>query len=155
MRTLASVIVVSMLAIAAPARADVGLGVFIGEPTGLDLKLGLSHRSALDLVIGWDTYRDNRDHYAHLTYLVTPFVGVGDSILVPLRLGIGGAIYDDRDFDNGTNVAVRAPLEIGLKFRRSPIEIYGEIALKLTFIDDNENNDTIDIDGGVGIRFYF
>lgn len=155
MRTLVSVLVLAMLAIAAPARADVGLGVFIGEPTGVDLKLGMSHRSALDLVIGWDTYHDNHDHYAHLTYLVTPFVGVGDSIMVPLRIGIGGALYDDGDFDNGTNFAVRAPLELGLRFKRSPIEIYGEVALKLTFIDDHDNNETVDLDGGVGIRFYF
>jgi hypothetical protein len=155
MRTLASLFVVSILAIAAPARADVGLGVFIGEPTGVDLKLGLSHKSALDLVLGWSTYHDNHDHYGHLTYLVTPFVGVGDSIMVPLRLGIGGAIYDDGNFDNGTNLAVRAPLEIGLRFRRTPIEIYGEVALKLTFFDDHDNDETVDLDGGVGIRFYF
>jgi hypothetical protein len=155
MRTLASLIVVSMVAIAAPARADVGLGVFIGEPTGLDLKLGLSQRSGLDLLVGWDTYHDNHDHYGHLTYLVTPFVGVGESIMVPLRLGIGGAIYDDGTFDNGVNVAVRMPAEIGLRFRRTPIEIYGEVALKITFIDDHDNNDTVDLDGGIGIRFYF
>jgi hypothetical protein len=155
MRTLASFVVLAMLAVAAPARADVGLGVFVGEPTGIDLKLGLSQRSGLDLLIGWDTYHDNHDHYGHLTYLVTPFVGVGDSITVPLRLGIGGAIYDDGDFNNGTNVAVRLPAEIGLRFRRTPIEIYGEIALKITFIDENNNNDTVDLDGGMGIRFYF
>lgn len=152
MRILALLVV---LVIAAPARADVGLGVFVGEPTGVDLKLGLSHRSGLDLVLGWDTYHDNHDHYGHLTYLVTPFVGVGESISVPLRLGIGGAIYDDGDFDRGTNVAVRVPLQIGLRFRRSPIEIYGEVALKLTFIDENDNNDTVDLDGGIGLRFYF
>lgn len=144
-----------MLAIAAPARADVGLGVFVGEPTGIDLKLGLSSRSGLDLLIGWDTYHDNHDHYGHLTYLITPFVGVGDAILVPLRLGIGGAIYDDGDFNRGTNVAVRLPAQIGLRFRRTPIEIYGEVALKITFIDENDNNDTVDLDGGMGIRFYF
>jgi len=152
MRTLALLIV---LAIATPARADVGLGLFIGEPTGLDLKLGLSPRSGLDLLFGWDTIRDGRDHYAHLTYLVTPVVGHGDSVVVPVRIGIGGAIYDDGRFDNGINVAVRAPLEIGLRFRRTPLEIYGEIALKITFIDENNNNDDFDLDGGVGIRFYF
>jgi hypothetical protein len=152
MRTLA---LLTVLAVAAPARADVGLGLFIGEPTGLDLKLGLSPRSGLDLLFGWDTYRDNRDHYGHLTYLVTPVVGHGDAVLVPVRLGIGVAVYDDGSFDNGTNVAVRAPLEIGLRFRRTPLELYGELAFKLTFVDANHNNDDLDLDGGIGIRFYF
>ncbi len=41
--------------------------LFVGEPTGLDLKLGLGFRSSLDLVLGWDTIRDGRDHYAHVT----------------------------------------------------------------------------------------
>ena len=149
------VLLVVMLGLAAPASADVGLGVFVGEPTGLDLKLGLSARGSLDMVFGWDTYRDNRDHYAHVTYLATLAVGHGESVLVPVRLGIGGAIYDDGSFDRGTNLAVRAPLQIGLRFRHAPIEIYGEVALKLTFLDDNNNDETVDIDGGIGFRVYF
>jgi len=34
---------------------------------GLDLKLGLGYRSNLDIVLGWDTYRDGRDAYGHVT----------------------------------------------------------------------------------------
>ena len=150
-----SLVLIAVVAVAVPAHADVGLGVFVGEPTGLDLKIGLSPRGGLDLVFGWDTYRDNRDHYAHVTYLATLLVGHGESVNVPLRLGIGGAIYDDGDFSNGTNLAVRAPLELCLRFRRTPIEIYGEIALKITFLDDNNNNDDIDLDGGIGFRVFF
>lgn len=152
MRKLALLIV---LAIAAPAHADVGLGLFVGEPTGLDLKIGLSPRSGLDILFGWDTYRDNRDHYGHLTYLLTPVVGHGSSVIVPVRIGIGMAIYDDGSFDNGTNVAVRVPVEIGLRFRSVPLEIYGEVALKATFIDPNNNDPDVDLDGGIGLRFYF
>ena len=140
---------------AVPAQADVGLGVFVGEPTGLDLKIGLSPRGGLDLLFGWDTYHDNRDHYAHVTYLATLLVGHGESVNVPLRLGIGGAIYDDGSFDRGTNLAVRVPLQLGLRFRSAPIELYGEVALKLTFVDEHSNNDDVDLDGGIGFRIYF
>lgn len=150
-----SLVLIAVLAVAVPAHADVGLGVFVGEPTGLDLKIGLSPRGGLDLVFGWDTFRDNRDHYAHVTYLATLLVGHGDSVNVPLRLGIGGAIYDDGTFDSGTNLAVRAPLELGLRFRRTPIEIYGEVALKITFFDDHNNRDDVDLDGGIGFRVFF
>lgn len=150
-----TLVLIGAVAVAVPAHADVGLGVFVGEPTGLDLKLGLSARSGLDLVFGWDTYRDNRDHYAHVTYLATLLVGHGESVNVPLRLGVGGAIYDDGSFNNGTNLAVRVPLQLGLRFRSAPIEIYGEVALKLTFIDANNNNDDVDLDGGIGFRIYF
>jgi hypothetical protein len=152
-------IVVALLCVASTSTAwadqGVGIGLFFGEPLGLDLKLGLGFRSNLDIVLGWDTYRDGRDAYGHVTYLATLGVARGQSVSVPFRLGIGAAVYDDGSFNNGTNFAVRAPLEIGLKFHNAPIELYGEVALMLTLIDANNNNDDVDLQGGIGFRVYF
>ena len=88
------VVLLAALAIAAaskPASAEVGVGLFVGEPTGLDLKLGLSRNTALDILFGWYSHWDDRNHidegaYAHVTYLVTPLVTTGNSVIVPLRL---------------------------------------------------------------------
>jgi hypothetical protein len=144
----------------APARADVGIGAFLGEPTGLDVKLGLAPRSSLDLLLGWYSHWRHSDFdngaYFHATYLVTPVVGHGRSVMVPLRVGIGAAIFDDGGrFNDDLNLAARFPLQVGLMFRRTPLEIYGEVALKLTVIDENNDHPTVDLDGGIGIRFYF
>ena len=148
--------VAAVAATPAPAHAAVGLGLFVGEPLGLDLKIDLARRSALDVVLGWDTIDTGRAHYGHVTYLATLFVGRGRSVLVPLRLGIGGAIYDGAGgFGDEVNLAVRAPFEVGFLFRRAPVEIYGEIALKATFLDGNNNDPDFDADGGVGFRVYF
>lgn len=154
MRTL---IVAALLMLATPttARADLGIGMFIGEPLGLDVKIDLERRQALDLVIGVTSIRDGgRDtSYGHLTYLLTPFVGRGRSVLVPLRLGIGAAVFGVTEGDVG--IAARAPLEIGFMFRRTPLEIYLEIALKVNFYDrDNADDVFVDTDGGIGLRFY-
>lgn len=154
------VIVAVLLFAAAPARADVGIGAFIGEPTGLNVKLGLDQRSSLDLVLGWYSHWRDSDFdnggYFHATYLLTPLVAHGRSVHVPLRIGIGGAIYDNSAyFNDDLNLGVRFPLQVGLMFRRTPLEIYGEIALKLTVIDEFDNHRTLDLDGGIGIRFYF
>lgn len=144
-------------AVPAPARADIGLGLFIGEPLGLDVKIDLERRQALDLLLGVASIRDGgRDYsYGHLTYLLTPLVGRGRSVLVPLRIGIGVALSGVAEGE--LNVAARAPLELALMFRRTPLELYGEIALKLTFVNSNDNADAVvlDTDGGVGLRFYF
>jgi hypothetical protein len=102
-------------------------------------------------VLGVDTLDGDAPGYGHLTYLVTPVVGRGTSVWVPLRLGIGGAIYGYRD---DLNAAVRAPLEVALHFRRTPLEIYGELAFFLTFIDAHDNHDTVDLQGGVGLRLF-
>ena len=54
------------------------------------------------------------------------------------------------------NVAARAPLGIALQLRKTPLEFYGEIAFKLVFVDDDGRDDeTFDLDGGLGFRIYF
>ena len=152
-------VMVAVLAMPArPAQADIGVGIFLGQPTGLDVKIDLQRRSALDLVFGWDDFDDDRgrDGYAHLTYLINLGTARGRSVLVPFRLGIGGVVYGGGgDFGDEINVGVRAPFEVGLRFRRTPLEIYGEVAVKLTLLDDNDNNDNVDADGGIGLRVYF
>jgi hypothetical protein len=136
---------------ATPARADVGLGLFLGDPTGLDLKVGLNNRSGLDIVLGFTRLATNSDGYGHLTYLVTPLVAQGDAVTVPLRLGIGAAVFGNR---NDLDFAVRAPFELGLRLRRTPLEFYGEIALALAFIDP-QNDLELELQGGIGFRLYF
>jgi len=142
---------IALAARATPARADFGIGLFLGDPTGLDLKIGLSNRSALDLLLGFNTFRDGRSSYGHLTYLVTPVVAHGDSVLVPVRLGIGAALYGNR---NDLDFAIRAPLEIALRLRRTPLEFYGEIALALAFFNDSNNDLRLDVQGGLGFRLF-
>lgn len=151
MRTLGLALVV-LLALSAPARAEtVGIGLFLGEPSGLDLKIALGRRSAIDIVIGQTSFRDSRTDYFHMTYLFNLFVARGRSVLVPFRIGIGGAAIGV--VDDNAHAAVRVPLEIGFRFRRTPVELYGEIAIKGVFYEDPFID--FDVDGGIGLRFYF
>lgn len=151
MRKLALALLV-LFALRAPARAEaIGIGLFLGEPSGLDIKVGLGARSAVDIVIGQSSFRDNRTDYLHLTWLLTPFVARGRSVLVPFRIGIGAAALGV--VDDNAHVAVRVPLEIGFRFRRTPLEVYGEVAIKGVFVEEDFIN--FDVDGGIGIRFYF
>ena len=136
---------------ATPARADVGLGIFLGEPTGIDLKVGLTGRSGLDLVLGFTRLSSNADGYGHVTYLLTPLVAHGDAVTVPLRVGIGAALFGTR---NDLELAIRAPLEVGFRFRRTPLELYGEVALAFVFVDP-ANELELDVQGGAGLRVYF
>jgi hypothetical protein len=152
---LAALVALATLATPTTARAEIGVGLFIGEPLGFDLKIDLARRQALDIVLGGTSYRDGERGYSygHLTYLVTPFVGRGRSVLVPLRFGIGAAVFGvlEEDF----NLAGRVPFELALLFRSVPIEIYGEIALRVTLISEYGDEPDLEADGGIGIRFYF
>jgi hypothetical protein len=151
---LAALAAAAGVAAPAPARAEVGIGVFVGEPLGLDLKLDLQRRSALDLVVGAASVRDGgRDlSYGHVTYLATLLVSRGQSVLVPVRVGIGAAVAGLVEGD--ATLAVRAPLELALRMRRAPVEIYGEITLKLVLVRERDAADFVDLDGGVGLRLY-
>ena len=140
---------------AAPARADVGLGLIVGEPTALDLKLGFDRVSALDLAFGIDRAWDAYGYYFHATYLATLAVARGNSVNVPVRLGIGGAVFwGDTHFD-GFALGVRAPIELALRFRRAPIEIYLELALMLVVVDPAPSYVYLQGQGGLGLRVYF
>jgi hypothetical protein len=144
------VLVLGLLAATGSARAEsIGLGAFLGQPTGLDIKIGLQGRSALDIVIGVNQFNDPHLSYGHIQYLALLGVARGRTVNVPFRLGVGGAVIGVTD-DN-TVFAARVPFQLGLRFRRSPVEIYGEVAFVLVFNDDTDT----DVDGGLGLRIYF
>jgi hypothetical protein len=141
-----------ILAVPTAAHADgLGIGLFVGEPLGLDLKIDLQPRSAIDIVLGATSINRGRESYGHLTYLYTLLVARGQSVRVPLRLGFGGAVYGITE-DN-TGVAARVPFELGLRFRRSPLEIYGEVTFVLQLVGPGDVQP--DVDGGIGLRLYF
>lgn len=139
-----------------PARAEVGLGIFLGEPIGLTLKVDLERRSSLEFLVGATSARQTRSNYGHLSYLVAPVIGHGRRVSIHLRLGLGVALFDDDNgFADELNVAARAPLQVGWVFRRVPLEIYAEAALKLNVIDADDDLALLDLDGGAGLRLLF
>jgi hypothetical protein len=139
-----------VLGLTGTARSEsIGIGVFLGQPTGLDIKIGLQGRSALDIVLGATRFDEPRASYGHLQYLVLLGVARGQSVNVPFRIGVGVAFAGVTE--DATAVLARLPLQLGLRFRRTPLEIYGEIAFVVQLIDDVDT----DIDGGIGLRVYF
>jgi hypothetical protein len=151
LRKLAFVVVAIMLA-APPARADVALGLFVGDPTAVDLKLGLDRVSALDLAFGVSQFYDRYGYYGHATYLARIAEARGNSVIVPVRLGIGVALIDGHDY--GLSLGARAPIEIGFRFRRTPLELYLEAALLLVFLDPAPSYVYLQGQGGIGLRVY-
>jgi hypothetical protein len=156
-RFLPALIVAALITAPTAAHAGVGLGLFLGEPTGITLKADLQRRTSLEVLLGVESLR-NGEHggYGHFTFLVSPFVAHGQSVSIPFRFGIGAAVYDwdGARFGDDLAVAVRAPFEVAFDFHSSPFELYLELALKLTLVDPAEDLYT-DLDGGLGFRIYF
>lgn len=144
------VIMVSILFCAVPMYSqnhNFGVGMQVGEPTGLDAKLWTDENNALDFGLGWSFEGPNEmimqvDYVWH-SFDVFP-VSQGE---LPLYFGIGGrAILND-----DAVLGARMPLGIAYMLESFPLDVFVEIEpiLNLTPATD------FDVGGGFGARFRF
>lgn len=145
-----------------------GVGVELGDPTGIVAKLWLSNVNALDFGFGFQhygwgrCYYDNvgirrcgyRDYSFNVDYLWQSNIVRGAAQL-DWHIGLGGRVYflgepaDDRGRD--FNLAARAPIGLDLMFNSpSFLEVFVEIAPALYLLAPD-----FGIEGGMGVRFYF
>ena len=127
----------------------IGLGVIVGDPTGVTVKGWLSERSAIDAGFGWSfNHRDSPHLYADYLWHLFDVIRV-DRGKLPLYFGVGGRILWERDRDN--RAGIRAPVGIAYLCEGKPIEIFGEVVPILDVSPDTE----FELSGGIGIRYYF
>ena len=132
------------------ARAgDLGLGVILGEPTGLTLKQWNGTRRAWDAALAWSFDGEDALHL-HCDYLLHRF----DKILIddkalPVYFGLGGRVKLREDDD--VQAGLRFPLGLSCFFSRDELEFFLELAPTLDLIPGSDFN----VSGGLGLRFYF
>jgi hypothetical protein len=125
-----------------------GLGIMIGEPTGLNAKGWLTKRTAIDAGLAWSFVHETALH-VHVDYLIHSFNVFPDAEQLPLYYGIGGRIKTGEKRD--AQVGLRMVGGIEYMFRTAPIDIFFEIAPILDLTPKTELN----MNAGIGARFYF
>lgn len=134
-----------------------GLGIILGSPTGLAGKLYLNRQNAIDFAVG-EAFVEHDGLHIHVDYLWHPVMLANDEAFsLPLYFGIGGRLLDHdhgRNDDDDIHLGPRVPLGILFDFKRVPIDIFLEIALVVDIITDH-HDDRIDLNGGIGLRYYF
>lgn len=124
-----------------------GLGIMLGEPTGVSGKLWIDKTSAVDGGLSW-SFTDKTSMNIHMDYLFHNFNLIHvEKDEFPLYYGIGGRIK----FGNETEVGVRIPVGLEYIFKDSPFDIFLEIAPILNLIPAT----SLKFNGGIGARFYF
>ena len=128
-----------------------GLGLFLGEPTGLTLKGFLADNHALAGYLSWDFTDDAFtaavDYQFHGdAWFRNRVVALGGFI------GLGGKIgvHENKRHDNPI-VGVRVPLGLWFQFKKLPLELTLEIVPGVGLAPSTR----ADVDGGLGLRFYF
>ena len=130
-----------------PQSRGFGLGIVIGEPTGLSAKLWTSSSNALDFAAAWSFKGDGHlllqaDYVWHSFDLIRVSSG-----RLPLYYGIGGRVI----FADDPLVGVRIPVGLNYQFATAPIDIFVEIVPILDLIPSTD----FDLGGGLGVRFWF
>ncbi|OGS33335.1 MAG: hypothetical protein A2293_08660 [Elusimicrobia bacterium RIFOXYB2_FULL_49_7] len=137
-----------------------GLGVILGEPTGLSAKLFVSPTTAYDFGLGWSMGGDRIDHYDgrydggsrvhfHMDYLWHWFDAIRASEPLPLYTGIGARINTGAGYDN--SAGLRGVFGIAWMPHLPPIDIFLELVPTLQVIPSTG----FGMDAGLGIRYFF
>jgi hypothetical protein len=131
------------------AQQGMGVGIFVGEPSGLSTKTWLSHTTAFDAAAAW-SMEDGGYFHVHGDYLLHNFnvfpVGKG---ALPLYYGVGGRILNRTN--NILNVGVRLPVGLEYLFQRAPFDIFLEVVPVLDFTPES----TVDVNASIGTRYFF
>jgi hypothetical protein len=136
-------------AFAGSNNADFGLGVMIGEPSGLSGKLWTGGGKAFDFGVAWSTDK-NSSLALHADYVrhKFDFASVEQGSL-PFYYGIGVRLRNRDDFDD--NIGIRFPLGLDYLFAESPFDVFFEVVPILELVPDSE----FDISAAVGARYFF
>jgi hypothetical protein len=124
-----------------------GVGLIVGEPTGLTGKAWVSQQNAIDMGLAY-SFRSNGYFHVHADYLWHfPHV-IQSEERFPLYVGIGGRLAAGQ---GSGIVGVRIPFGIAFWLRSAPIEFFIEAVPILDLAPATE----LSGNGGVGARFYF
>lgn len=151
------------------ANKKFGLGLELGEPTGINGKLFVAPDQALDFGIGdlYHGYYVNGNPgglHLYMDYLWHPLVLTKtDSFYLPLYVGVGGRFWStdacDRAGDCISVFGVRAPVGISFDFNNVPLDIFLQLVPTLDFFRAytgyTGHSVFLDIDFSFGVRFWF
>jgi hypothetical protein len=128
-------------------NGDIGLGIILGEPTGLSAKLWTGKTMAFDAGAAWSFvsggfFQVHGDLLFHNFDLFKAYTGKW-----ALYYGFGGRVK----FADQTIVSVRVPVGISYQFEKTAIELFFEVVPMLDLLPATE----VGISGGAGFRYFF
>lgn len=122
-----------------------GLGIMLGEPSGITLKNWFNSKNSVDVGVAW-SLAGNDALYLHADYQWHSPLDVEKGNLA-FFYGVGGRVI----LDNETFVGARIPLGLSYLAPEAPLEFFIEVAPVLNLTPNTDG----DADGGIGVRYYF
>ncbi len=142
------IILASMVSLNAQGRGF-GLGIVLGEPTGIAGKAWTSGSTAVSFGLGYSfTGSDSRVNL-HVDYLFHSFNQIKAPEKFVLFYGVGARLKSAEHSDN--SLGVRGVVGIDWFIHNAPVDIFFEVAPVMKLIP----NTGVDIDAGLGVRYFF
>jgi hypothetical protein len=127
-------------------ETGLGIGMIIGEPTGLSAKMWMNEKNALDAGIAWSFagtgyLRVHSDILWHSYPLnvekgkLPVYYGVGAKLLLSSELGLG----------------IRVPVGLAYLFESAPVDLFAELVPGLDLLPGTG----LGIDAAIGVRYFF
>lgn len=144
-------------------KKGLGIGIIIGEPTGLSLKKWISNDRAIDGGIAW-SFSENDSMHLHADYLIHRFDLFASPDVkgrLPLYYGLGARIKlkegndekgrEKKKNDDDVLMGIRVPFGISYLLTDTPIDLFAEIVPVLNVFPATD----FDFNVSFGARFYF
>jgi hypothetical protein len=159
---------VTVLAVAAPARADggegvhgtdkgtLGVGIILGEPTGICAKLYIKDDQAIQGAIGSAFIGGGIQ--VHADYVFHPYIlQTRDSFVLPVYFGPGVRVIDYMDGRDSSQLAIGLRVVGGLlfDFKSVPLDAFIEVAGVLEYKFGDDGGGGLALNAGAGVRYYF
>ncbi|RMH44343.1 MAG: hypothetical protein D6689_02620 [Deltaproteobacteria bacterium] len=134
-----------------------GLGLVLGEPTGISAKLYLSNDTAVDAAVGGAVV--GKGIQAHADFLWHPWVVVNeDAFVLPAYIGLGARVLQhDREAEDDVHIGARFAVGALFDFREIPLDVFVEVALIPEFASGGGDHGGfgVALNAGAGARYYF
>jgi hypothetical protein len=144
-------LIIIILGTISPAQdKGYGIGIIIGEPTGLSGKYWLNNANALDFGLGFSfTHFNNSRIQLHCDYLWNIYDLFKTSEKFVIYYGPGIKILTGGS--NDAKLGIRGVAGIGWFIKDAPLDLFFEAAPVVYLIPGT----ILKIDGGIGARYYF
>jgi len=137
-----------------PQGNPAGVGIILGEPSGLSAKYWFNPAHAVDLHLSFDFSDDAFAVVSNYLLHFNVFQLDSQSIDLPVYVGGGGKFSwrdSQRQNDDQISLGARIPAGLSLILLQAPLEFFAEVALGFKILPSTSG----DIDGGLGVRYYF
>jgi len=124
-----------------------GLGVILGEPTGISGKLWIENSKAIDGAVAWSFNKESAMHLHADLLFHSPNISKVEMSKLLFYYGIGGRIK----FEDDSKVGCRVPLGLNYLPSEAPLDVFLEIVPLLDLAPSTD----FDLNGAIGIRYFF